>query len=59
MVECEYEQVTDIYSVQDVLIDTWWNVNKSSDTAFMLVSSFNRYMVECELVKIQFDCNCI
>ena len=34
-----------------VLIDTWWNVNLTS-TGYVRrdVRSFNRYMVECELI---------
>ena len=36
-----------------VLIDTWWNVNFHTDTAYNVsFLSFNRYMVECEC-KIQ------
>ena len=32
-----------------VLIDTWWNVNADkSPFAIASVTSFNRYMVECE-----------
>ena len=34
-----------------VLIDTWWNVNFSPLSSVCLSLSFNRYMVECELVK--------
>ena len=31
-----------------VLIDTWWNVNDTEEIIIKRVSSFNRYMVECE-----------
>ena len=32
-----------------VLIDTWWNVNKTAESIMQKVdNSFNRYMVECE-----------
>ena len=31
-----------------VLIDTWWNVNSVQQLCYFPVSSFNRYMVECE-----------
>ena len=35
-----------------VLIDTWWNVNFHTDTAYNVsFLSFNRYMVECELIR--------
>jgi len=33
-----------------VLIDTWWNVNKLNTHSISRKSSFNRYMVECELI---------
>ena len=33
-----------------VLIDTWWNVNASPGVATVVVSGFNRYMVECEFI---------
>ena len=32
-----------------VLIDTWWNVNPILIENVIFPSSFNRYMVECEL----------
>ena len=33
----------------DVLIDTWWNVNKAwLGQQFIDDAGFNRYMVECE-----------
>ena len=31
-----------------VLIDTWWNVNKTYAKIFDELKGFNRYMVECE-----------
>ena len=34
-----------------VLIDTWWNVNDGINKFNLLwCNSFNRYMVECELI---------
>ena len=43
-----------------VLIDTWWNVNRDMiRIVFDAETCFNRYMVECELVKIQFNGNCV
>ena len=39
----------DIYKVLFwVLIDTWWNVNIQHGAKSSYISSFNRYMVECE-----------
>ena len=36
----------------DVLIDTWWNVNRLNIKSFYpLGTRFNRYMVECECIK--------
>ena len=36
-----------------VLIDTWWNVNLSVSAIISGQSlSFNRYMVECEYIKM-------
>ena len=35
-----------------VLIDTWWNVNSVQQLCYFPVSSFNRYMVECESIMI-------
>ncbi len=32
----------------NVLIDTWWNVNENTIVQEIDLSSFNRYMVECE-----------
>ena len=34
----------------NVLIDTWWNVNENTIVQEIDLSSFNRYMVECELL---------
>ena len=34
-----------------VLIDTWWNVNVDLFLGSIAISSFNRYMVECELKR--------
>ena len=34
-----------------VLIDTWWNVNFFIYIKFPTYRSFNRYMVECELIS--------
>ena len=49
MVECELESALSEALRDNVLIDTWWNVN---DCACLFpqneVRSFNRYMVECE-----------
>ena len=51
MVECELS-ITDLRVKKvRVLIDTWWNVNKSVISISKIPSSFNRYMVECECVK--------
>ena len=42
-----------IRSGNRVLIDTWWNVNKNyKDFQKWRLDGFNRYMVECELLKI-------
>ncbi len=39
----------DSLKLSRVLIDTWWNVNFPSDLFnAMILSCFNRYMVECE-----------
>ena len=36
-------------AVDEVLIDTWWNVNKFLIKHFFdICRCFNRYMVECE-----------
>ena len=35
----------------NVLIDTWWNVNENTIVQEIDLSSFNRYMVECEFDK--------
>ena len=48
MVECEYLLRSDIARFERVLIDTWWNVNSVQQLCYFPVSSFNRYMVECE-----------
>ena len=49
MVECEFDQIGDIGTGTQVLIDTWWNVN---DYKLIIINNncycFNRYMVECE-----------
>ena len=37
-----------------VLIDTWWNVNSVQQLCYFPVSSFNRYMVECEFIIFTF-----
>ena len=37
--------------METVLIDTWWNVNMLPLCVSSKVSGFNRYMVECELLK--------
>ena len=35
--------------VDNVLIDTWWNVNEEIKSEVKIDdTSFNRYMVECE-----------
>ena len=35
-----------------VLIDTWWNVNSEIKSMSSLIRvGFNRYMVECELIR--------
>ena len=39
-----------IFDLQNqVLIDTWWNVNQEFVDSLLRLSGFNRYMVECEL----------
>ena len=49
MVECEYRCVQWLSLVYQVLIDTWWNVNKLMLAGvFPAALRFNRYMVECE-----------
>ena len=49
MVECEYGLLSKGATDDDVLIDTWWNVNKAAVTKdYDGFISFNRYMVECE-----------
>ena len=49
MVECEYQQLRLSHKINNVLIDTWWNVNLNADFyPQVLLMSFNRYMVECE-----------
>ena len=37
-----------------VLIDTWWNVNNPVELCNYHHPSFNRYMVECELLLSHF-----
>ena len=49
MVECEFLFVVVVVLLASVLIDTWWNVNKSNIFLCFPLDSFNRYMVECEL----------
>ena len=48
-----YIQQSKILNPNKVLIDTWWNVN-SFEAEIISVSKcrFNRYMVECELIRI-------
>ena len=49
MVECEYNSEKALEVINNVLIDTWWNVNVH-DNLLRLCRDlrFNRYMVECE-----------
>ena len=37
-----------IDTLDQVLIDTWWNVNTFQELACVVTPSFNRYMVECK-----------
>ena len=49
MVECESEYGGGYRGTNSVLIDTWWNVNIVTICRWLrALSSFNRYMVECE-----------
>ena len=58
MVECKYIRRFNTILFFDVLIDTWWNVNKSwNEITFDTIQGFNRYMVECK--SIQMDRNVI
>ena len=41
-----------VMQLQQVLIDTWWNVNDAYGAERVKLMGFNRYMVECEC-KIQ------
>ena len=34
MVECEYQQLRLSHKINNVLIDTWWNVNTNNESAF-------------------------
>ena len=50
MVECELKKFGSFVFDSDVLIDTWWNVNRFIVAGvFPDALRFNRYMVECEL----------
>ena len=40
-----------ISTLNNVLIDTWWNVNTNCAAWAETFSSFNRYMVECKAMK--------
>ena len=51
MVECESLK-NKLQSVNNqVLIDTWWNVNYERQKQIKRRLRFNRYMVECESVS--------
>ena len=53
MVECESVYTEHILAVRIVLIDTWWNVNSVLELIVKWNKyRFNRYMVECELLKV-------
>ena len=52
MVECEWSNLDKQKDGEDVLIDTWWNVNQFRFAIKQCqYSSFNRYMVECEYLR--------
>ena len=49
MVECESYSKRNDRAADEVLIDTWWNVNTERRSMYpRMFASFNRYMVECE-----------
>ena len=51
MVECELDYDGLVLRVEQVLIDTWWNVNHPMKWVFTTgYTGFNRYMVECEYI---------
>ena len=55
MVECESAEFNRTMLAEEVLIDTWWNVNtKLFTTSLSRGWSFNRYMVECEYESATF-----
>ena len=48
-----YHEYEIIYSQYVVLIDTWWNVNNGlTKRQNQRSNCFNRYMVECEFVRV-------
>ena len=40
MVECEYVNWSEVYKNAKVLIDTWWNVNLSSNNLYNAGATF-------------------